>query len=74
MAYQSHAENPGASSFRSRARTVIEVRNRPVELVTTVRIESDPDSFHVLFTRQIHENDALVRERTWEETIPRRFQ
>ncbi len=29
---------------------------------------------HVNFKREIFENDKLVRQREWQETVPRRFQ
>jgi hypothetical protein len=74
MGYQTNQENPAASSFQSRASTVIEAQERRVELVTTAGIKSDRDAFHVVFTRQIYEDGELIRERTWEESIPRQFQ
>jgi len=35
---------------------------------------SDEKDFHVIFKREIFENDKLVRQREWQETIPRNFQ
>jgi len=43
-------------------------------LKTLISTQSDGKHFCVKATRRILEQDELVRERTWEETIPRNFQ
>jgi hypothetical protein len=35
---------------------------------------SDLENFHYRYTRRVSENGALLREKTWSETIPRDFQ
>jgi predicted acyl esterase len=74
MVYETREENPAESLFRSEASTVIRRKARRVELRTAAEIRSDLERFHVRFTRRIFENGTLVRERTWQETIPRLFQ
>jgi len=74
MVYQTNDDNPAESLFESAASTVIELPGRTVDIQTTARIRSDPEFFHVRFTRRALENGALIRERTWEEAIVRQFQ
>jgi len=34
---------------------------------------SDLENFYYLFTRRVFENGELLREKSWDETIPREF-
>ena len=46
---------------------------RTVELDADVEIRSDASTFHTRVTRRILENGAILREKTWDEDIPRDF-
>jgi len=74
MVYGTNEENPADSFFENDTRTMIELKGRDLGMRTHVRIQSDHDTFHVRFVRQIMEGAALIRERVWEEDIPRDFQ
>jgi predicted acyl esterase len=73
--YEVRDENPAESSFDG-----VEVHRIRLEGGRTLRLEShlslrsDATDFHATFTRKIFENEALLREKTWAETIPRQFQ
>lgn len=45
-----------------------------ITLKTTVSIESDEKNFRVVFTRRLWENNGFIKEKQWQETIPRQFQ
>ena len=39
-----------------------------------LEFSSDRENFHYRYTRRLLENGELLREKTWEEIIPRDFQ
>ena len=65
---------PERSSYRGEAGHRIRMAARTIELRTRMSLESDAKSFQAGFHRSVFENDRLVREHRWEETVPRRFQ
>lgn len=65
---------PAKASYKGERRNVFTIKGREIDLATTARIQSDESYFHVTFTKVLKENGILVRERTWTERIPRRFQ
>jgi len=44
------------------------------KLSSRMEIESDASDFRILFRRTISEGEKVLREKTWEKKIPRRFQ
>lgn len=74
LLYRTRDDNPADSLFEGEAETSAEMPGRRLVLRSSAVIRSDKENFYVRFTRRIFENDELVRERTWEETIPRNFQ
>lgn len=72
--YRTQDTNPANSSFFGKAIRRITRQDRSVELQTLITVRSDKKNFYVDFTRKILENQVLIREKTWKETIPRRFQ
>ncbi len=47
---------------------------RTIEMDADIDIRSDASTFHTRLTRRITENGTLLREKTWQEDIPRDFQ
>lgn len=72
--YRTQDTNPANSSFEGKTIRRITMPDRSVELQTIITVQSDIKNFYVSFTRKIMENQKLIREKTWEETIPRMFQ
>lgn len=72
--YETNEERPAGSAFHGKASHRLELNGRTVGLFTTLDVLSDEKYFHVVFKREIFENDKLVRQREWQETIPRNFQ
>jgi hypothetical protein len=72
--YRTSNKNPAASGFLGETQRIIKLEGRTITLKTTVSIEADEKNFQVVFTRRLWENDKQVREKQWQETIPRQFQ
>ena len=71
--YETNEKDPARSRFWGEDGDRIELPGRTLYLLTNVEIRSDEKSFHVVFVRQIFENDKPVRRREWKETVPRMF-
>lgn len=72
--YETNESDPASSRFLGEDSDRIELRERTIDILTSVEIRSDAANFHVTFGRRILENGRLLRERQWQETIPRLFQ
>ena len=72
--YETKELDPASSRFLGDASDHIELRGRTIDILTTAEIRSDAGNFHITFVRRILENGWLLRERKWQETIPRAFQ
>ena len=73
-AWETSDARPGASSYIGDETHRIELPGRRLELATHIEVRSDEAEFHVIFTRRIRENGKLLREKTWQENIPRTYQ
>jgi putative CocE/NonD family hydrolase len=74
MAYSVHDDRPEGASVRGEAETAIELGGR--RLVWRCRLDLSSDATHLdyRFRRELLENGRTMRERGWEERIPRDFQ
>jgi putative CocE/NonD family hydrolase len=72
--YETKELDPASSRFLGDATDHIELRGRTIDVLTSAEIRSDAGNFHVTFVRRILENGRLLRERKWQETVPRVFQ
>jgi predicted acyl esterase len=72
--YATSLAAPAESSFRGDESHTITLESRELVLRSVLEVRSDARNFEVLFTRRLIENEVLVRERQWVETIPRDFQ
>jgi uncharacterized protein len=67
-------QDPSLATFRGVGWEKISFdAGRTIELNATVDIQSDASTFHARVTRQILENGTVLREKTWNEDIPRDF-
>lgn len=71
--YQTNDSQPAQSSFKGETVRTIQLKDRTLELKTFILLRSDKDNFYVKFTRQIFEGMKLIKEKSWQETIPREF-
>ncbi|MEQ9561716.1 MAG: CocE/NonD family hydrolase [Woeseiaceae bacterium] len=67
----SHPEN---TSMTGTHRLEVTLPGRVILWEAELVFRSDRDNFHYHYVRRVSENDELVREKTWDETIPRDFQ
>jgi len=74
VSYQTDDSNPANSSFQGEGGHIIQLKDRTLHLKMFISIRSDERNFYLKFTRQIFEGGKLIRERHWEESIPREFQ
>lgn len=65
---------PANARFRGERRNVFTISGKEIDFSTLSRIESDDTHFHVTFTKTLRQDGKLVRERTWTDHIPRRYQ
>ena len=73
--YETRDDQPAESSFDGEEVTRIRLEGgRVLRLESRLSVRSDATDFHAAFTRRLFENDALLREKTWAEKVPRQFQ
>ena len=65
---------PANARFQGERRNVFTISGNEIDLSTLARIESDATYFHITFTKTLRQNGGLVREKTWADHIPRRYQ
>jgi hypothetical protein len=66
-----HPEN---TAVHGSHRMEVTLEDRVLVWEAELSFTSDRDNFYYRYTRRLEENGALVRERTWSDTIPRDFQ
>jgi hypothetical protein len=73
--YETRDDRPAESSFDGEEVHRIRLEGgRVLGLESRLSVRSDATDFHATFTRRLFENGSLLREKTWEETVPRQFQ
>ena len=71
-----HATNkhdPADTSVRTEYSRTILVDDRELLFEAVLDFNTDLENFYYVYTRRLFENGELVREKTWDETIPRDF-
>jgi len=71
--YETNDEHPAESRFNGECGRRIELKDRMIELRSTIDVHSDEKNFYVTVVRYAFENGELVRQREWKEAIPRMF-
>jgi CMP-N-acetylneuraminic acid synthetase len=66
--------HPEATSVRGEHRTTVELPERTLVWEGRVWFRSDRENFFYSYTRRLLENGELVREKSWEDVIPRDHQ
>jgi hypothetical protein len=49
------------------------VGNRELRFEAVLDFSSDLENIYYVYTREVFENESLLYEKTWDETIPRVF-
>lgn len=71
---QARDGDPARAGVMSNAGYKLEIGDRKVKLEGELSVTSDRENFYYRFTRRALENGALIRKKTWQETIPRDHQ
>ncbi len=74
ITYEARDERPEAASVTSDMKQIVRVGQRSLVWQGLLDFRSDLENFYYSYTRRLFEEDRLVREKTWNETIPRDFQ
>jgi uncharacterized protein len=74
LAFQADDEAPARASVHGEAETVVKLEGRTLVWRSDLGIASDPTHFHYRYRRTLEEDGRRVRERSWEESIPRDHQ
>jgi hypothetical protein len=74
IAHQTSDKNPEATSVVGTYRTSVELQDRTLTWESRMSFRSDLENFYYEYTRRLLKDGALVREKNWEDTIPRDHQ
>ncbi len=74
MSYEVLDSKPEANTVHGEASTTVELPNRVLVWSVVLDLRSDAKNFYYHFVRQLTENGAQIRTKTWDETIPRDHQ
>jgi hypothetical protein len=74
IVHEASDDHPEAASVRGEHRTTVELPDRTLVWESLVSFRSDLESFTYRGTRRLLRDGTLVREKTWEDAIPRDHQ
>jgi len=74
IVHEAQDDHPEAASVRGEYSTTVVLADRTLEWKSELTFRSDRDNFYYTCVRRLLKDGALVREKTWEETIPRDHQ
>ncbi|MEZ5418529.1 MAG: CocE/NonD family hydrolase [Vicinamibacterales bacterium] len=74
ITYEADDRRPEAASVHGEYSTTMVLKDRTLRWESRVTLRSDREQFFYTNVRRLFENGRLVREKTWNETIPRDFQ
>jgi len=72
--HETNDDHPEETSMVGRHKISVELKDRFLVWEADLTFRSDRDHFYYTYTRRLSENGNLVREKTWQDTIPRDFQ
>ncbi|HYT30044.1 MAG TPA: hypothetical protein VEN82_04650, partial [Actinomycetota bacterium] len=67
-------DRPGSAAAGGSSVTTVHLPDRTIAWRGTLEIRSDGEAFHYSYRRQLEVNGALIRERRWQESVPRDHQ
>ena len=74
IVHRTSDNHPEATSVEGSYRMEVELEERTLVWDSEVEFRSDLENFYFDCTRRLFENGALLREKRWQDTIPRDFQ
>ena len=74
LTYEAQDDHPDISSVQGEAKTVFELKGRVLTWKGHLSVTTDATNFHYHYTRELWKDDGLVKQKTWQQTIPRDHQ
>jgi uncharacterized protein len=74
ITYEADDNHPEASTVRGEAEIAMALKDRTLTWRGHHTLTSDAHNFHYKYVRELYENEKLLKQKTWEETIPRDHQ
>lgn len=71
ITHEAQDDRPDVTSVAAESKTTFQLGDRVLILEGIISFRSDKKNFYYNYTRRLWENGRLLREKTWEETIPR---
>jgi hypothetical protein len=73
ITHQAQDDHPDATSVADESKTTFQLGERVLTFEGIASFRSDQKYFYYTYTRRLWENGRLLREKTWEDTIPRDY-
>jgi hypothetical protein len=74
IVHETSDDHPEATSVRGEYRTTVELEDRTLSWESQMTFRSDLENFYYSYVRRLLKDGELVREKSWEDTIPRDHQ
>ena len=74
ITHEANDNHPETVSVRGEHATTVKLKDRTLRFESVVVWKSDRENFYYNGTRRLLKDGALVREKTWEQAIPRDHQ
>jgi hypothetical protein len=74
IAHETNDDHPEETSVRGTYRMTVELDDRTLSWESEMSFRSDLKNFYYDYTRRLLKDGALIREKNWEDTIPRDHQ
>jgi len=72
--HQTSDDHPEVTSVVGTYRMSVELEDRTLTWESKMSFRSDLENFHYDYTRRLSKDGKIIRERSWEDTIPRDYQ
>ena len=74
ITHEAQDDHPETTSVLGEYRTTVELKDRTLTWEARLSFRSDRENFYYTYTRRLLQDGALVREKSWDDTIPRDHQ
>ncbi|MGH9726815.1 MAG: hypothetical protein ACRD41_17300, partial [Candidatus Acidiferrales bacterium] len=74
MSYEVADATPAVSTVHGEASTTVELSGRTLVWSVILNLKSDEKNFYYHFERRLTQNGTLLRDKKWDDTIPRDHQ
>ncbi len=74
ITHETNDDHPAETSLVGKNNMTVELKDRTLIWEADLSFRSDKDNFYYTYTRRLLVNGELIREKTWQDTIPRNYQ